>query len=125
MSFTPRKSTPSSVIKKPVATNLPIAAIILKGNVYFIDSPRGITTVHHEVLLDVPSPVPHTCVPHPIAPLYADTLFTSTQATNMTVKQAGKQKEYKIPLCTWAWEFPSYLLIKEEHMVMYLQEFIH
>ena len=43
----------------------------------------------------------------------------------MSAKQAGKQKEYKILLCPWAQEFPGYLLSKEEHMVMYPQEFIH
>ena len=125
MSFAPKKSSPPSIMKKSTATDLPIAAIIPKGNIHFVDSPGGTIIVHYEVLLDVPPPIPHTCVPHPMAPLRADTLFTSSQAVNMSARQAGKQKEYKIPLQTCAQEFPGYLLTKEEHMVMYLQEFIH
>ena len=117
MSFAPKKSSPPSVMKKTATTDLPIATIIPRGNICFVNSPGGTTTVHHEVLLDVPPPVPHTCVPHPMAPLRADTLFTSSQVANIAAKQAGKQKEYKIPLCPWAWEFPGYLLSKEEHMV--------
>ena len=86
MSFSPKKSSPPSVMKKPAATDLPIITIIPRGNICFVDSPGGMTAIHHEVPLDVPPPIPHTCVPHPMAPLRADTLFISSQVANMSAK---------------------------------------
>ena len=61
MSFTPKQSSPPSVMKKSTTANLPIATIIPRGNIHFVDSPRGTTMVHHKVPLDVLPPIPHTC----------------------------------------------------------------